>query len=136
VPVFRPHPRAIGTPRVVPTPAEMPAAWRAAWPWAFWLVWGVWLAVSDMRAAGVQSAVIKLVVGAAILGASRPRTWWFWSLALAAWIPAESVLNALFRLGLALETNLGSWLLALVFSTVGSFLGRSIALAVRERGPR
>ncbi len=129
--VARTHPRSTGTARLVPLPSEMPSAWQIAWPWLFWACWGVWLAVSDLRNDEVQPAVLKLVLGAAILGFARPRGWWFWSLALAAWIPAEPLVASLLRMDAMAHVNPGAWYLPPIPALVGGLLGRSVARAVR-----
>ncbi len=133
MPVLRPIPRAIGTPRVVPTPAELPPPWRSAWPPLFWLVWGLALAITDMRSEEVQPALLMLIAGPAVLGFARPRAWWFWSLALAAWVPAEPLVNAVLRLGLSPHANAGAWLLPPLPALLGGLLGRLLARAMRER---
>ena len=133
--LFRPHPRAIGSARVVPSPAEMPSPWKLAWPWLFWAACGVWLAVLDMRNDEVQPAVLVLILGAAVLGFARPRAWWLWSLALAAWIPAEPLVNGALRLGLSPHVNPGTWLLPPIPALVGGLVGWGIARGVRAHGP-
>jgi hypothetical protein len=135
VPLSRPIPRAIGTPRLVPTPAELPPPWKSAWPRLFWLAWGLALAITDMRSEEVRPALLMLVAGAAVLGFARPRLWWFWSLALAAWVPAESLVNGILRLGLSPHVNAGAWFLPPIPALLGGFLGKMAAKAVRERDP-
>jgi len=127
---------AIGAARLVPPPPAMPSAWQIAWPWLFWVCWGAWLAVSDLRNDEVQPAVIRLVVGAALLGFARPRGWWFWSLALAAWIPAEPLVASLFRLDAPLHDNAATWYLPPVPALLGGFLGRCIARGVKPTPER
>ena len=125
----RTHPRPTGAARLVPPPT-VPSAWRTGWPWLFWACWGAWLAVSDLRDDEVQLAVIRLILGGALLGFARPRTWWFWSFALAAWIPAEPLLASLFRIEFAREADPGRWYLPLIPALLGGFLGRSVARGV------
>jgi len=115
---------------MVPLPREMRPFWRSAWPWLFWVCWGAWLAVSDMRNDEVQPAVLRMLVGGVVLGLGRPRTWWRWALALAAWVPAEPLLDAAFSLGARPEANLGGWLLPPIPALLGAFLGRSMALGM------
>jgi hypothetical protein len=129
--VARTQPRPIGAARLVPLPSEMPSAWQTAWPWLFWACWGAWLAVSDLRSEGVQPAVLRLVVGAAVLGFARPRTWWAWSLALALWIPAEPYVALLLGTGRVPHDDLGVWFLPAIPALVGGFLGRSVSHGVK-----
>lgn len=114
----------------------MPSVWQIAWPWLFWACWGVWLAVSDLRNDDVQPAVIRLLVGAALLGFARPRVWWFWALALAAWIPAEPLVASAFRLDVPIHDNPGTWFLPPIPALLGAFLGRSIARGVKPAPER
>lgn len=123
--------RPTGAARLVPFPSEMPSAWRIGWPWLFWACWGAWLAVSDLLSDEVQPAVIRLIVGGALLGFARRRTWWFWSLALAAWIPAEPLVASLLSIDVAPGSNPGLWYLPTIPALLGGFLGRSIARGVR-----
>jgi len=83
-----------------------------------------------MRNDEVQPAVLRMLVGGAVLGFARPRTWWCWALALAAWVPAEPLLDAAFALGARPEANLGGWLLPPIPAFLGAFLGRSMALGM------
>jgi hypothetical protein len=127
-----PHPRPAGAARIVPTPAETGRAWKIAWPWLFWALWGGWLAVSDLHDEHhLQPALLRLLIGAALLGLARPRRWWLWSLALAAWVPLEPALAVLMRLAPGYEFDPGSWLLPPLPALLGGFLGRSIARGVR-----
>jgi len=130
VDAVRTQARPIGAARLVPPPS-VPSAWRTGWPWLFWACWGAWLAVSDLRDEEVQPAVIRLIVGSALLGFARPRTWWFWSIAFAAWIPAEPLVASLLRIEVAAPADPGLWYLPLVPALLGGFLGRSIARGVR-----
>ena len=127
----RTHLRSIGAGRMVPLPSEMPSAWATGWPWLFWACWGAWLGVSDLLVHDVQPAVVRLIVGAAVLGFARPRTWWLWSLALALWIPAEPTLGALLELDTVPADGLAVWLLPPIPALTGGFLGRSIAKSVK-----
>ena len=129
--VARTQPRPIGAARLVPLPSEMPSAWQTAWPWLFWACWGAWLAVSDLRNEDVQPAVLRLVVGAAVLGFARPRTWWSWSLALAVWIPAESLVAPLLGMTSVPYDNPGVWFLPPVPELVGGILGRCASRGVK-----
>lgn len=124
--------RPTGAARLVPSPSEMPSAWRTGWPWLFWACWGAWLAVSDLRDAEVQPAIIRLIVGGALLGFARPRTWWFWALALAAWIPAGPLLSPLLPDDVApAASDPSRWVLPMIPALLGGFLGRSVARGVR-----
>ena len=128
----RTHPRSTGAARLVPLPSEMPSAWRIAWPWLFWACWGAWLAVSDLLSDEVQPAVIRLIVGGALLGFARPGTWWFWSLALAAWIPAEPLVASLLPIDVVpAAADPSRWCLPMIPALLGGFLGRSISRGVR-----
>ncbi len=129
----RPHPRPAGAARLVPSPAELPSAWKTAWPWLFWLLWGVWLAVSDLRNDDIQPAVFRLMIGSLVLGYARPHTWWLWSLALAAWVPAEPLVAAIFRMTNTFQNDFVGWCLPPLPALVGGFLGRGIALGVVTR---
>lgn len=130
------HPRSTGSARLVPLPSEMPSAWQTGWPWLFWACWGAWLAISDMRSHDVQPAVLKLILGAAVLGFARPRAWWFWSFALALWIPAEPLLVARLHLDVAPNVNPAAWYVPPIIALVGGLLGRSIARGVRPAPER
>lgn len=134
--VARTQPRANGAGRMVPLPSEMPSAWQTAWPWLFWACWGAWLAVSDLRTDDVQPAVMRLIVGAGVLGYSRPRTWWLWSLALAAWIPAESLVASWFHLDAIANDAFGAWLFPPLPAIAGGLLGRSIAKSLEPSHER
>ena len=125
------EPRSLGDARLVPSPSEMPSRWRTVWPWLFWLCWGAWLAVSDLRSDDIQPAVLMLVLGGAVLGFARPRTWWLWALALAAWIPAEPWVSAATGIEMFAPANIGGWILPPLPALAGGLLGRSIALGVR-----
>ncbi len=131
--VVRSHPHPTGAARLVPSPTDLKPEWKTAWPWLFWVLWGVWLAVSDLRDDDVQPAVLRLLLGAAILGYARPKRWWLWSLALAAWVPAEPLVAAALRLTLQTHDNPGVWLLPMLPALVGGLLGRSIARGVLTR---
>lgn len=131
--VVRLPPRSLGSARMVPSPAELRPDWKIAWPWLFWALWGVWLAVSDLRSDDIQAAMLRLLVGATVLGYARPKRWWLWSLALAAWVPAEPAVATLLHLTPATDYNSGVWLLPPVPALVGGFLGRSIANGVLTR---
>jgi hypothetical protein len=130
VTVVRSHLRPAEAARLVPSPADLRPEWKTAWPWLFWALWGVWLAVSDLRSDDIQAAVLRLLIGATVLGYARPRHWWSWSLALAAWIPAEPVVANILRLSPATDYNAGVWVLPPLLALVGGFLGRSIARGV------
>lgn len=131
--IVRFPPRTTGAARLVPTPADLRPDWKTAWPWLFWALWGAWLAVSDLRSDDLQGAVLRLVVGAAILGCARPKRWWLWSLALALWVPAEPLLAALLRITPRFEPNAGAWLLPPLPALVGGVLGRSLAMGMLAR---
>lgn len=128
--VVRSHLRPAEAARLVPSPEDLKPELKTAWPWLFWALWGVWLAVSDLHNDDTQGAVLRLLVGAAVLGYARPRNWIIWSLALAAWVPAEPVVAAILRLGPAIETNVGVWVLPPLVALVGGALGRGIARGV------
>lgn len=126
-------PRTTGAARLVPTPADLRPDWKTVWPWLFWALWGAWLAVSDLRSDDLQAAVLRLVVGAAILSYARPKRWWLWSLAMALWVPAEPLFAALLRVDPRFESNAGVWLLPPLPALVGGLLGRGIARGVLTR---
>ncbi|HEY6193420.1 MAG TPA: hypothetical protein VI504_00110 [Candidatus Eisenbacteria bacterium] len=129
-------PRPIGAARLVPTPTDLRPEWKHAWPWLFWALWGAWLAVSDLRSDDLQPAVFRMLLGAAVLGAAQRRRWWLWSLALAAWVPAEPIVAAVLRTTPGYETNSGVWILPPLTALVGGFLGRGIAAsALAHRKP-
>ena len=95
MPIMRFPPRPTGAARLVPSPAAVQRLeWNSAWPWLFWALWGAWLAVSDLSNDDLQPAMTKLLIGAAVLGFARPSRWLLWSLALAAWVPAEPLVVA------------------------------------------
>jgi hypothetical protein len=103
------------------------------WPWLFWLCWGVWLAVSDLREPGLQPAIMRVLMGATVLGFAKPLRWWVWSLALAAWVPAEPLIAALFRIPSGVTWSPGMFVLPMFPALVGGFLGRSMVLGVMPR---
>ena len=127
--VVRSHLRPAEAARLVPSPGVKPEL-KTAWPWLFWALWGVWLAVSDLHNDDIQGAVLRLLVGAAVLGYARPRNWILWSLALSAWVPAEPAVAAILRLGPVSDSNVGVWLLPPLVALVGGWLGRGIARGV------
>ena len=129
----RTQPRPTGAARLVPPPSAMPSAWQIAWPWLFWACWGVWLAVSDLRNDDLPPAVLRLLLGGAVLGFMRPSRWWLWSLALAAWVPAEPLVAGMLKLTPGFEYNAGMWLLPPLPALVGGFLGRGIARGAAAR---
>lgn len=103
-----------------------------AWPWLFWLCWGAWLAVSDLRASELQPSVMRVLLGAVVLGFAQPARWWAWALALAAWVPAEPMIAS--TLGLASDpATPGMFVLPLFPAFAGAFLGRSMAVGVMPR---
>lgn len=106
--------------------APPPTIWASVWPWLFWALWGVWLAVSDLRNSDVQPAVIQMFVGAAVLGAARPRRWWLWALALAAWVPAESLVARVAGIPMSYPFNMGSLLLPPLPALLGAAAGKGI----------
>ena len=109
--------------------APLPAAhraWATAWPWLFWLLWGVSLACLDLRNDEVQPAAVMLLVGAGVLGFARPRLWWAWALALAAWIPAEYVLARVIHVPPQSPFNLGAVFLPPSFALAGAAVGMGL----------
>jgi hypothetical protein len=100
---------------------------RSIWPFFFWLGWGLWIAIADLRAGGVQPAVIKLLVGGAVLGFGRPRTWWIWSLALGAWVPLEPIIASVFHMTHTLQTSPLGLLLPPIPALLGGLVGRALA---------
>lgn len=118
---------------MVPTPEELRLDWKTVWPWLFWALWGAWLAVSDLHSDDLQPAVLRLMVGAAVLGYARPARWWLWSLALAAWVPAEPLLATVLHMTPTFEYNPGVFLLPPLPALVGGFFGRAIATGVLTR---
>ncbi len=131
--VVRSQLRPAGVARLVPSAESLRPDWKTAWPWLFWACWGAWLAVSDLRNDEVQPAVLRLLVGGALLGYMRPRTWWVWALALAAWVPAELILAPMLRITPLYPPNPGVWALPPLPALVGAFLGRSVARGVAAR---
>ena len=101
-------------------------AWTIAWPWLFWLLWGVWLACLDLRNDEVQPAVLVILVGSAVLGFARPRFWWAWALALAAWIPAEYLLSPVIHVPPQSSFNLGAVFLPPSFALAGAAVGMGL----------
>ena len=132
--VVRSHPHPAGAARLVPSPSDLKPEWKTAWPWLFWALWGVWLAVSDLHDDDIQPAVLRLLLGAAVLGYARPKRWWLWSLALAAWVPAEPWVAWVLRLTPETHYNSGVWLLPALPALAGGLFGRSIARGVLTRG--
>ena len=130
---FRSHPRPMPFARLVPPPRSPRLVLATVWPWLFWLCWGAWLAVSDLRASELQPSVMRVLMGAVVLGYARPMRWWTWALALAAWVPAGPVIASI--LGVASETapTPGMFVLPLFPAFVGAFLGRSMAVGVMPR---
>src|SRR5262249_19590463 len=109
-------------------------AWKTVWPRLFWVLWGAWLAVSDLRdESHLQPALLRLLIGAVVLGMARPRRWWLWALALASWVPIEPALAVLMRISPGYEVDPGSWLLPPLRAVVGGSLGRSMARGARPR---
>ena len=131
--IVRTTPRATGAARLVPTPADLRPDLKTVWPLLFWVLWGAWLAVSDLRNDEAQAAVLRLVIGSAVLSFARPRQWWLWSLALALWVPAEPLLAAILRITPRFEPNIGVWLLPPLPALVGGMLGRAVATGVAAR---
>lgn len=112
-------------------PGRALRTWRTAWPWLFWALWGAWLADSDLRNDEVQPAVLLLLVGGAVLGAARPRRWWAWGLALAAWVPAEPLWARLRGLPYLWPANPGP-LLAFIPGLAGAALGLALSRGMKR----
>lgn len=129
------YPRATGAARLVPSHAELRPTFAQVWPTLFWAAWGAWIAIADLRQADLQPAVIRLMLGAAVLGYARPRRWWLWALALACWVPLEPVLGVLCGLTPSYDYNLGVWALPPLPALAGGLVGRGLANAMRERKP-
>jgi len=125
----------MGAARLVPTPAELKPVWKTAWPWLFWVSWGVWLAASDLRDDGLSSGLMRMMVGAAVLAAARPRRWWAWSLSLLAWTTAMPLAALAVHTVPGPRFTPGEWLLAPLPAFVGGYLGRMIAAAVALKAP-
>ena len=134
--VVRSHHRPAEFARLVPSPLSLGSVLATGWPWLFWLCWGVWLAVSDLGATDVQPAVLRLMLGAFVLGCTRPARWWAWSLALAAWVPAEPLVASAIGLPSTFEYNFSMWVLPPIPALVGGFLGRSLVRGVLPRTVR
>lgn len=115
---------------MVPSPSEMPSVWKWILPFLFWTGWGLWTAIADMGNDDVQPAVLRLFIGAAILGMWRPRTWWVWALALSAWIPAEPLVASALHLTQPFKSGLAGTLLPPIPALLGGFLGRTITRSV------
>jgi len=126
-------PRPTGAARMVPSPAELRQTLAQSWPWLFWAAWGTWIAFADLQHTDIQPAILRLLVGALVLGYARPRRWWLWSLALACWVPLEPVLAVLAGLSPTYDYNLGVWALPPLPALAGGLVGRGIASAMRER---
>ena len=122
----RTHPRPVGAARMVPLPSEMPSMWNSLWPLLFWAGWGLWLAVSDLHNTDVQPAVIRLLIGGAVLGFGRPKTWYLWALALSAWVPLEPLVAQALHLTDTFHSTLLGTLLPPIPALLGAFLGRSV----------
>ena len=121
------HLRPVGSARVVTPSSEMPSMWSAIWPFLFWALWGVWTSVSDLHGEGVMSAVIRLFVGAGILGFFRPRTWWVWALALSAWVPLEPMVASALSLTGTQRSALMGTIIPPIPALLGGLLGKSFA---------
>ena len=106
--------------------APPPTIWANVWPWLFWALWGVWLSVSDLRNSDVQAAVIQMFVGAAVLGAMRPKRWWLWALALAAWVPAEPLIARVAGIPMSYPFNMGALFLPPLPALLGAAAGKGL----------
>jgi threonine/homoserine/homoserine lactone efflux protein len=111
---------------MVPLPSEMPSMWDSILPYVFWLGWGLWTAVSDLHSTDVQPAVIRLVIGGAVLGFLRPNKWYLWALALSAWIPLEPIVAQQLNLTDTLHSSLLGTLLPPIPALIGGLLGRTV----------
>ncbi len=131
--VVRSHHHPAEHARLVPSPDSTRPTWATVWPWLFWLCWGAWLAVSDLRDTQLQPAIMRVLMGATVLGFARPKRWWVWSAGLAAWVPCEPVLAALMRQPTDVVMSPGMFVLPLMPALVGGFLGRSMAIGVLPR---
>lgn len=131
--VVRSHPHPAEAARLVPSAESLRPDWKTAWPWLFWALWGVWLAVSALLDADLQPAMIRLLIGAAVLGYAQPKTWLPWSLALSLWVPAQAMLAPIFGVPVMDTMGWAPWVVALLPSLVGGFLGRNVAAAVTLR---
>lgn len=128
--VIRSHPRPVGDARMVPSPSEMPSMWGSILPYAFWAGWGLWLAVTDLTNADVQAAVIKLVVGGAVLGFLRPNKWYLWALALSVWVPLEPLVAQQLNMTNTFHSTLLGTLLPPIPALIGGLLGRTVKRTV------
>lgn len=99
---------------------------KAILPYVFWLGWGLWIAIGDLHSAEVQSAVIKLLVGGAVLGFFRPTTWWIWALALSAWVPLEPLVARFLEMPDTFRSTLLGTVLPVIPAVIGGLLGRTV----------
>jgi hypothetical protein len=104
--------------------------WESIWPFLFWFGWGLWLAVSDLHNADVQAAVIRLVIGAAVLGFARPNKWYLWALALSAWVPLEPLVAQTLQMTDTLHSTLLGTILPPIPALIGGLLGRTVKRTV------
>ena len=119
------------------TGAGLPARSRrgsaTAWPWLFWGLWGGLLAALDLRSTEVLPAAVGLLVGGAVLGALRPRAWWAWALALAAWIPAgEPLLRLVITAAEPYRFNPGIILIPPIPALLGAGAGAAVRRAASD----
>jgi hypothetical protein len=97
----------------------------AIWPFLFWAVWGLWTATGDLQTTNVTPALIKIGVGAAVLGFARPNTWWIWALALSAWVPLEPLVAEVMKLENTTRSALMGTLLPPIPALIGGVVGRA-----------
>ena len=121
------HPRPVGSARLVPPSSEMPSMWSAIWPFLFWGLWGGWTAVSDLHGEGMHGALIRLFVGAGILGFFRPNAWWIWALALSAWVPLEPMVASALSLTDVQRSVLMGTIIPPIPALLGAVLGKAFA---------
>jgi len=121
------HPRPVGAARMVPLPTEMPSMWSSIWPFLLWGAWGLWTAISDLRGDDMTATLIRLFVGAGILGFFRPRVWWVWALALSAWVPLEPIVVSALSLTDVHRSALTGTIIPPIPALLGGVLGRTFA---------
>lgn len=128
--VVRSHPHPAAAARLVPSAESLRPDWKTAWPLLFWALWGVWLAVSVLLEGDLQPAMLRLLVGGAVLGYARPRIWYLGAAALTVWVPVSGWIAPLF--GMPSPDGAGAWLVGFLPAAVGAFLGRNVSAGVAE----
>lgn len=103
---------------------------NSIWPFLFWGGWGLWTATGDLQTSNVAPALIKLGIGAAVLGFARPNGWWIWALALSAWVPLEPLVAEAMKMENATRSALLGTLLPPIPALLGGVVGRAFRRTV------